>query len=141
MKKFLKALIIVLVVIIVILFAAYLYFVNMPDKSVSKMKPDYQITASALAQEYESEPETSDKKYIDKIIEVTGTITEISKDQNDSYVFILKQEESETGVLCTLSQENDKKASSYNIGEKVTIRGTCSGMLFEVVLNKCAIVK
>lgn len=141
MKKFLKALIIVLVVIIVILFAAYLYFINMPDKSVLKLKPDFQITASALTQEYESEPEMSDKKYIDKIIEVTGTITEISKDQNDSFVFILKQEESETGVLCTLSQENDKKASSYKTGDKVTIRGTCSGMLFEVVLNKCAIVK
>jgi uncharacterized protein YpmB len=141
MKKFIKALIIVLVVIIVIFLAAYLYFINMPDKDVSKLKPDYQVTASALAQEYESEPEMSDKKYIDKIIEVTGTITEISKDQNDSFVFILKQEDSNTGVLCTLSQENDKKASSYKVGDKVTIRGTCSGMLFEVVLNKCAIVK
>lgn len=141
MKKFIKALIIVLVVIIVALLAAYLYFINMPDKSVSKLKPDYQVSASDLAQEYESDPEKSDKKYIDKIIEVTGTITEISKDQNDSFVFILKQEDSNTGVLCTLSQENDKKASSYKSGDIVTIRGTCSGMLFEVVLNKCAIVK
>lgn len=140
MKAIFKLLIAIIISIAVILLAGYLYFRYMPDKKVSGVAPDYKVSCTEIAMEYEANPEASDKKYIDRIIEVTGKIDEITKDQNNSFVFILREEGSNSGVLCTLSQESDKNVSKYRVGDSVKIKGTCSGMLFEVVLNKCAIV-
>jgi hypothetical protein len=33
-----------------------------------------------------------------------------------------------------------KKAGKYKTGSSITLKGTCTGMLFEVVLNNCIIV-
>lgn len=112
----------------------------MPDKNIAREPVDYSFTAQNLANEYEKNPVGSDNKFIDRIIEVTGVISEISTDQNNSVVFILRDKGSTIGVLCTLSTKSTKKASRFKIGDKVKVRGACSGMLFEVVLNKCAII-
>ena len=141
MKKGLKITLIVVATIIVLIVAAYLYVRFMPEKSVSKVNADFVVTSEALANEYNANPEVSDQKYIDRVIEVTGTIAEISKDQDNATVFILREENSLNGVLCTLENSSAKKAAKYKVGSKVTIKGTCTGMLLEVVLHKCVIVK
>jgi hypothetical protein len=141
MKKFLKILLIVAAILVTLLVAAYLYLRFMPEKSVSKQEANFTLTAKVLVDDYNLNPDASDRKYIDRIIEVTGIISEISTDQNNSTVFILRDNDSETGVLCTLENNYVKKAKKYKVGNTVTIKGTCTGMIFEVVLNKCVIVK
>jgi hypothetical protein len=140
MKIFLKIILIVISIIAVFLVGFYLYVRFMPDKSISNQKADFSLSASNLAEEYETNSTGSDRKFIDHIIEVTGVISEITTDQKNSLVFILRDNESKTGVLCTLNGKPSRKVKRYKIGDFVTIKGTCSGMLFEVVLNKCIIV-
>jgi hypothetical protein len=139
MNKFLKILLIVITIIAVLLAGAYLYIRYMPDKSIAKQAADFSLSASNLTKEYESNPTGSNYKFIDRVIMVKGIISEITTDQNNSAVFILRDSSSSTGVLCTLI-ENARKVKHYKIGDTVTIKGTCSGMLFEVVLNKCIII-
>jgi tRNA_anti-like len=139
MNRTLKIIIITIATIAVLLAGAYLYIRFMPEKSVSKQPTDFAMTATALAGEYEANTEASNKKFIDRVIEVSGTISEISTDENNSTVFILRNAETSTGVLCTLAG-SPKNASKYNVGSNVKIKGTCTGMLFEVVLNKCVII-
>lgn len=141
MKKFFKVLLIIVASVTILLAGIYLFLRFMPEKSVSKQEANFTLNATDLANEYNLNPEGSDKKFIDRIIQVTGVISEISTDQNNSIVFVLQDKNSSTGVLCTLDEKNAKKASNYKIGSTVTIKGTCSGMLFEVVLHKCIIVK
>jgi hypothetical protein len=140
MKKFLKIITIVSAVFALFVLAAYLYLRFMPEKSVAKQEANYTLQAAALSSEYELAPEASDKKYIDRVIQVTGVISEISADQNKSTVFILRNSSSTTGILCTFDENSNKTAMKYSVGNTVTIKGTCTGMLFEVVLNKCVIV-
>jgi hypothetical protein len=140
MKKFLKIIVLVVSIIAVLLAGAYLYIRFMPDKSITKHAADYTLSASNLAEEYESNLTGSDRKFIDRLIVVKGVISEITTDQNNSVVFILRDNSSSTGVLCTLNEKVTKEAKRYKVGDTVTIKGICSGMLFEVVLNKCMIV-
>lgn len=140
MKKMITILLVIFVVFAMIITGSYLYFRYMPDKNIARESVDYSFTAQNLAKEYEKNPVGSDNKFIDRIIEVTGVISEISTDQNNSVVFILRDKESTIGVLCTLNAKSTKKASRFKIGDDVKVRGACSGMLFEVVLNKCVIV-
>jgi hypothetical protein len=140
MKKFLKIILIVIFIIAVLLAGVYLYLRFMPEKSISNQKADFSLSATKLAEEYETNSTGSDRKFIDRIIEVTGVISEITIDQKNSVVFILSDKASSTGVLCTLNEKFHKKINRYKIGDTITVKGTCSGMLFEVVLNKCIIV-
>lgn len=141
MKRFLIIFLIFIAIIVLILAGSYLYIRYIPDKNIAKQTSDFSISSSNLVKEYESNPSSSDKKYIDRVIEVTGIIAEISTDQNNSIVFILRDNELSAGVLCTLNEIATKKAKHYKKGDKINIKGTCSGMLFEVVLNKCIIIE
>lgn len=140
MKKFIKTILLIIVALIVVFIGSYLYLRYMPAKSIDKQPADYTLTATALANEYNMALEKSDKKYIDRIITVSGTISNISTDQNQAPVFILNDGNADAGVLCTIDQASAKKASAYSVGDKVTVKGICTGMLFEVVLNKCIII-
>lgn len=140
MKKIIKAILVTIVALIVVFLVSYLYLRYMPAKNIEKIHADYTITATALANEYSEAVEESDKKYIDRIITVSGTISNISTDQNQALVFILNDGSTDVGVLCTIDQTSAKKALNYTAGDKVTIKGMCTGMLFEVVLNKCIII-
>jgi hypothetical protein len=123
-----------------LLLGGYLYVKYMPETSMSKQTPDFIMPATKLAEEFETDPSASNSKFIDRVIEVTGVISDISTDQNNSIVFILRDNETLKGVLCTVSEKSTKKAEHYKVGDTVAIKGTCTGMLFEVVLNKCIIM-
>jgi hypothetical protein len=140
MKNFLLTFLIIIVIIALFVAGSYLYIRFMPEKSITKQTADFTISAYDLAKEYETNQTGSDKKFIDRVIKVTGEISEISTDQNNSIVFILRNKESSTGILCTFNEKATKKATRFKKGDTVSIKGTCSGMLFEVVLNKCIIV-
>lgn len=139
MKKIWITLLVIIAVIALSLLGGYLYVRYMPEKSISKQAPDFSMTATELAAEFETDPPASNDKFIDRVIEVSGVISEISIDQNNSIVFILRGNEAPTGVLCTVS-EKSKKTERYKVGDPVVLRGICTGMLFEVVLNKCIII-
>ncbi len=141
MKTLIRIFLSLIILFILIFSAGYLYLRYMPDKNMGKQAPDFLLTASQLANEYNLDPTASDVKFIDRIIEVTGKISDISTDQNEAIVFILRDNEMETGILCTLTQEAKADAAALKPGDKITIRGMCTGMLFEVVLNKCVIVR
>lgn len=141
MKRSLKILIIIVSVLIVGIASAYLYLRYMPEDSVSVKSTDYVIAAANLVNEYEANAQAADAKYIDRVLEVSGTIYEISTDQNNSTVIIIQDEEMGTGVLCTLTNESQKAAKKLKEGDVISIKGTCTGMVFEVVLNKCVIIE
>jgi len=141
MKKILKTVILVVLVLALIVAGAWYYIMHMPEKSMAKQSPDFVIEAAELAAEYENAPTASDKKYIDRVVEVSGIVADISHDQNDQTVIILRDEQSLTGVLCTLDEKQEKAAAGIAVGDRITLKGTCTGMLFEVVLNRCILIK
>jgi hypothetical protein len=140
MKKIWITLLVIIAVIALLLLGGYLYVRYMPEKSMSKQASDFSMPATKLAEEFEADLSASNNKFIDRVVEVTGVISEISTDQNNSIVFILRENEAPTGVLCTVSEKNTQKAERYKVGDTVVLKGICTGMLFEVVLNKCIII-
>lgn len=141
MKKMFITLLVIIGIITLILIGGYLYVRYMPDKSITKQAADFTLPASSLAIEYETNPTICNRKFIDRVILVEGVISEITTDQNNSTVFILRDNNSSTGILCTLNGQNEKKIKRYKKGDNITIKGICSGMLFDVVLNKCIIIE
>ncbi len=109
------------------------------SKSVRKEKPDFQFTVPDLVNEFESDEEAANSLYLDKIIQVNGTIENIADDET-SIILTLRDPEAISGVLCSF----DKSITSVNkftLGSDITVKGICTGYLLDVVLIKCIVVE
>ena len=115
---------------------SYLSFMNSPKASSKGKEVELSVTATKLFQQFEQDEAASNTKYLSKIIAVTGVIEEIEEDENGAPVLFLQTGDDFAGVLCTLESSQKEKANSLKIGDAVTVKGVCTGMLMEVVINK-----
>lgn len=108
----------------------YYGFLFKEARNIESETPDFSIAATKLLTDYNSNPQKADALYLNKTIEITGTVTK----ETDS-VFIL-----ENTVFCLLTQ----KIKGKLINNKVTIKGKCIGydeLFQEVKLDQCTIIK
>ena len=116
-----------------------LYLYNKQDRNLQKEKPDFIITSIDLQKAFEENEAASIARYVNKIIEVTGTIESVKAGEGNITSVILKTESGLSSVICTLSSEADP--ADLVRGNEVVIRGECSGFLMDVLLNNCVIIK
>ena len=116
-----------------------LYLYNKQDKNLRNEKPDFIITSIDLQKAFEEDEAASIARYVNKIIEVTGTIESVKAGEGDITSVILKTGRGLSSVICTLSSNADPAALVS--GNEVVIRGECSGFLMDVLLNNCVIIK
>lgn len=112
------------------------YFIwNKPQREVENEK-GIEITSAQLVKDYQANETEANKKYLDKAIQVSGTVTDIKKNQDGNTAITLGSDDAFTGVFCTL-KENPGNAVA---GSAVVIKGICSGMLTDVRLREAVIV-
>ena len=80
------------------------------------------IDAHALAKEYNANEKAADAKYLNKVIEVSGTITEIDNNQDGGIMVILQTDDPAAGVQCAMRDKGLKISKGH-----ITIKGFCSG--------------
>jgi hypothetical protein len=118
---------------------AALYMYNLKHTDMEKAKPDYVITASALQKEFEDNETAASTRYINKILEVTGTIASVEPAENNVLNISLVTGSDLSSVICTFNAVADP--SAFRTGDEITLRGVCSGFLLDVLLNNCAVIK
>lgn len=101
---------------------AWWYVWNKPHPKVEDAK-GIVIAASALAKEYMADEKAADAKYLNKAIEVSGTVSETDKNQDGGLMVVLQTDDPTSGVQCTMRDKN----TTVNKGQNVTIKGFCSG--------------
>nr|WP_053970568.1 hypothetical protein [Mangrovimonas sp. ST2L15] len=70
--------IIVVIVLVVIGIASYFY-VSKNHRNIAKEEATYQFTAEELASQFAINPDQSESKYLNQVIEVSGTISEANE--------------------------------------------------------------
>jgi hypothetical protein len=136
MKFYVKvALFIVLVIAVAgILYALILF--NKKHVDTSKAKPDFVITAITLQKEFEDNEKIASAKYINKILEVSGTIASITPADSSHLNISLKTGSDMSSVICTFPLAGNE--NRFKSGEEIRLRGECSGFLMDVLLNNCS---
>jgi hypothetical protein len=107
----------------------------MPHRDV-KDEAAITVTAQAILDAYNADEKKANKLYLDKAIEVSGEVTDISKTQQGKTVVSLKTSNPMAGIRCTM-----KEAAEVKAGDNVKIKGICSGFLMDVTLIDCYLVK
>ncbi len=136
MNKNVKVIVTVLIILIVTGAVAAWFMWNKPERKVENEK-GIVVAATQLVKEYQADEKTANTKYLDKAIQVTGSVSEVKKNQDGKETVTLASEDPFTGVFCTLKET----AENIQTGSTVTIKGICSGMLSDVRLREAVIVK
>lgn len=146
-RKKLKS-IILLVIIVVLAFAGgVLYVFTKKFTDITKEKVDYTISAFDLINEFKNNDSLANKKYAEKIITVTGLVTEV--ESADTTVNI-KMADTTSGsyAIFAFQQQNLTEAKAIKEGDKVSIKGSCSGGAYSQILEtefitfkRCALTK
>lgn len=134
-----KSLIIITLSVAFILVNSCLNIFREADNDVRKESADFEISAKELVHKFETNEDSANMLYLDKIVVVEGTVNNISE-QEDVITVYLKENEDLAGVLCSF-HPSSINIQSLRIGNNIKVKGICSGYLLDVVLNKCSIVE
>ena len=113
------------------------------EKDISGKSPDIKISANELHQDYQANEVKADGKYEGKILQVTGTVEDVGKDITDTIYVSLSVggEYSATSVQCFFADSHTDDAANLNKGDQVTIKGKGDGLMMNVLLRGCSLVK
>lgn len=132
-----------------------IYLFNMPHRDVQKSDTDFSLTTSQLVNEYLSDKEKANNKYLakdgdSKILEVKGTIFSVSEDYEGRTVILLKEGSDKAGVNCFILAGTNINKETLKAGKSITVKGVIRsgaaydedlGLYENVILEKCSIIK
>jgi RecJ-like exonuclease len=126
---------------LLILFAvawAYHLYVK-PHQSAAGETAAVTIEADSLYHQYQADEHSADQKFLGKVIEVSGKLSEIQHSGN-SEIWILSPQTGGGGINCQLFA-GTKIDPEPKTGDVVTVKGRCTGFLLDVNLADCVLRK
>ncbi len=109
---------------------------NKPHAETKDATADIVITPADLLKAYETDETAADKAYLDKIIEVEGVVKSVNQVEQGASLSL------ETGndmaaIICEF--ESNNALENVKAGDKVRVKGFCSGKLMDIVLVRCSL--
>ena len=96
------------------------------------------VNASKLIGDYEGNENLANSKYLGKVIEVSGIVSEKSIDETGKLIITLRGKDL-GGIGCEFDKKFLDRAKTIQEGHEVHIKGICTGILMDVVLVDCVI--
>jgi hypothetical protein len=115
-----------------------IYQYKLPHTNVAGEKPAVKIEAAELYRQYQQDEDGSNKKYLNKIIEIKGTVKEVQKNDT-SMNLLIGDKNAAGGISCSFLFEPGKNFIIPQPGAASVIKGKCSGFLMDVILVDCVI--
>ena len=125
-----------ILILVIILCSLDLIFSN--KEINSETKPSVSILSKELMNQYIKDEKKADSAYTDKVIEVTGTLKNISF-LNKKITIILNSDVEDTNFICELNDSEKNKIVNLDKDKTITIKGICKGFLKDIVLLNCCI--
>lgn len=106
---------------------------------LSHVKAGLSIQSSDLIKEFESDEDAANKKYLPKedfIIEVTGTIKDIRKDDKGRYTVVLQGDAGTlSSVQCAVDSTHNDAIQALQKGTTVSMKGVVTGFNADELLG------
>ncbi len=101
----------------------------------------FELSAAALVADFNRNETMANQKYTDKVISVTGKVTDLKIDTAGQATVFLDSGDPMAAVTCSFYKEETPAAAALEPGDEIAIKGICTGKLTDIVLNKCSIKK
>lgn len=125
----------VLCLLIAIAWGAYLY--NKPHADAGSKLTDETMRADSLYASYAGDEAAADKRFMNKILEVKGTVQDITMNNSKPAVKLTTGQPG--SINCQMAMDSSEVFAHIQKGMQVTIKGKCSGYLMDVNLVDCVL--
>ena len=116
-----------------------IYKVTLPHRNAAGEESVATLSAVNLYSEFLLSENVANKKWVGKIINVSGII--FSVNESGKYISINLRAAAEGGVNCSILKKDLDDGDKFNTGDSVNIKGKCAGFLMDVNLVDCVVVK
>ena len=140
MNKFVKILLYLIIGLLVVLGISYVVFRNVPKASTKNVEAEVSITATQIYDQFSANETKATKDYSGKVITVEGTLTDSFTDEQGNPAIIIGNGDADL-VFATLYPSEAEKIGKMQMNDPIKIKGSCTGMLTEVTINKAVIVE
>lgn len=132
------------IIISILIFGSICFFIvyqtyNTPHRNVIGSTKDISLTADKIMDDFFSDESKANQRYLDKIIEVSGIISEL-KVVKEKAIITLKTTQDFGNVLCHLSENASQDILALSEGQRITLKGVCTGYLMDVILIKSEVI-
>ncbi len=108
---------------------------NKPHLETANADADAILTPSDLLAEFTKDEAAANTKYLDKILQVKGKVLSINTVETGSSLSL------DTGdMMASISCGFEAKDAivAVKVGDEITVKGFCAGMLTDVSLERCS---
>lgn len=127
-------------IVVAVLVAYFMY--NKPHQNIQKASVDETISASALLDAYEKDETAANEQFLDKVIAVEGIVRDKSTNDDGQVQINLETGDPLASVTCTMDHLSEHEGlEAIQKGDKVTLKGICTGMLMDVIIDRCVLIK
>ena len=129
MKKVFKNISISIFVIVVVVLVGYQFVLKSGSRDLQSETTFSALSSKEIIAQFATNADTASKKYTEKAVEITGTVTDVSKNQ----IIV------DSSVVCECLQ-----ISTVKIGETIIIKGRFVGyddLMNELKLDQCQSIK
>ncbi|MEM6770078.1 MAG: hypothetical protein AAF597_05790 [Bacteroidota bacterium] len=99
------------------------------------------VNAGRLYAAFEADEAAANGTYVGKVIEVSGQLSAIEQNEDGSYQLKLSADNPLGQVVCSLSDGTAATLGEGAIGSTATVKGVCTGYLFDVVIDNATILQ
>ena len=135
-KKFF--IIVILLALVYVGYFAWSATTHSSNLSLENKKAKIKISANNLLNNYHTNEDQANQLYSGKIIQITGTIKDITF-LNDRTTIILNTQSKDFGVICDLNKNQENNIKNLYKNQNIIVKGVCKGHLKDVILLNCTI--
>ena len=112
---------------------------NRTAEPTSELEATETIEAAALLQAYTTDENAANARFNGKVLLVSGTVREVKSPENGLVDVVLETGDPLAGVVCQFAQAD--VPATLIAGAPARIKGISTGLLMDVVLQRCAVVE
>lgn len=102
---------------------------------------DISVSSKELFSVYDKNEINGDNKYKGKILVVRGVVESVGRDFANNIYISLEGDGFIRHVQCFFNEEHVDEVGDVESGSVIEVRGMCSGMVLNVMIEDCEIVK
>lgn len=118
-----KTIVVIFCILIAIGVITAFYLWNKPHQDVANAAA-VKTSAVELYKVFNTDSVTANKKFVQQVIEVSGIVHNISKNQQNQTIVLIKTNTDGAYINCTLEQDSNK----LQAGQFVNLKGICNGI-------------
>ncbi|MEI6060680.1 MAG: hypothetical protein WCR72_08225 [Bacteroidota bacterium] len=145
MNKLVKIALILVVTGVIAAGLIWKFYVNQPHEDIDSATAAYSLSTSDIWSQYTTNRKVADSLYNNKVIEITGALSRVDKnDSLVSIVFVMAADSmfGDKTINCQMYKKHNDDAASLAKGANVKIKGVCVGFDdTDIKFNKCSLVK